>query len=134
MDNQTLALQLGDAIHAGRSFAVMPLAGDEPVLQIAVSEAEETPVYLTVTDTQILCLVYLFQEKELHQERIPELHESMLRLSVPMPLSALGKVDQHYVVYGALSPQSSETELMQELITLADNAIDLLETFEEFLA
>lgn len=134
MDNQTLALQLGDAIHAGRSFAFMPLAGDEPVLQIAVSEAEETPVYLTVTDTQILCLVYLFQEKELHQERIPELHESMLRLSVPMPLSALGKVDQHYVVYGALSPQSSETELMQELITLADNAIDLLETFEEFLA
>ena len=58
----------------------------------------------------------------------------MLRISVPMPLSALGKVGEHYVVYGALSPTSSDTEVRQELVTLADNAIDLLQTFEDFLA
>ncbi|SFL87757.1 YjfI family protein [Marinobacter zhejiangensis] len=133
MDTQSLILALGDATHAGRTFNVMPVAGDDPVLQIAVSGADETPVYLTVTESQILCLVYLFEESEIRTSALPELHESMLRISVPMPLSALGKVENHYVVYGSLSPTSSQTEVMQELVTLADNAIDLLQTFEDFL-
>ncbi|SDV99553.1 YjfI family protein [Marinobacter mobilis] len=133
MDTQSLILALGDATHAGRTFNVMPVAGDDPVLQIAVSGADETPVYLTVTESQILCLVYLFEESEIRASALPELHESMLRISVPMPLSALGKVENHYVVYGSLSPTSSQTEVMQELVTLADNAIDLLQTFEDFL-
>lgn len=134
MDTQSLTLSLSEAVYAGRQFDVMPVAGEEPVLQITVSGATETPVYLTVTETQILCLAYLFDEKEIQAARLPELHESMLRISVPMPLSALGKVGEHYVVYGALSPTSSESDIMQELVTLADNAIDLLETFEDFLA
>lgn len=133
MDTQSLILTLGDATHAGRTFNVMPVSGEDPVLQIVVSGAEETPVYLTVTDTQILCLVYLFDENEIRSSALAELHESMLRISVPMPLSALGKVEDHYVVYGALSPTSSTHEVMQELVTLADNAIDLLQTFEDFL-
>ncbi|TBW55444.1 DUF2170 family protein [Marinobacter halodurans] len=133
MDTQSLILALGEASHAGRTFNVMPVAGEEPVLQIVVSGAEETPVYLTITDTQILCLVYLFEEREIRSGQLADLHENMLRLSVPMPLSSLGKVDQHYVVYGALTPTSSEAEVMQELVTLADNAIDLLQTFEDFL-
>src|SRR5690554_656024 len=112
----------------------MPISGDEPVLQVTVSGAEETPVYLTVTDSQILCLVYLFDEQELAPERLNELHENMLRISVPMPLSSLGKTGQHYVVYGALSPASGISEIMQELVTLAENAIDLLQTFEDYLA
>ncbi|WP_417501114.1 YjfI family protein [Marinobacter sp.] len=134
MDIQTLTLTLGDSTHAGRTFDVMPIAGDEPVLQVTVSGAEETPVYVTVTDTQILCLAYLFEEQELLPQRVNELHENMLRLSVPMPLSSLGKTGDHYVVYGALSPNSGATEIMQELVTLAENAIDLLQTFEDYLA
>ena len=39
-----------------------------------------------------------------------------------------------YVVYGALSPASGISEIMQELVTLAENAIDLLQTFEDYLA
>ncbi|WP_199452786.1 YjfI family protein [Marinobacter sp. bablab_jr008] len=134
MDTQSLTLALGDATHAGRTFDVMPIAGEEPVLQVIVSGAEETPVYITVTDTQILCLAYLFDEQELAPERLNELHENMLRISVPMPLSSLGKTGQHYVVYGALSPASGISEIMQELVTLAENAIDLLQTFEDYLA
>lgn len=134
MDIQSLTLSLGDSTHAGRRFDVMPVTGEEPVLQVVVSGAEETPVYVTVTDTQVLCLVYLFDEGELRPDSLAELHESMLRISVPMPLSSLGKVGEHYVVYGALSPTSSDTEVRQELVTLADNAIDLLQTFEDFLA
>lgn len=134
MDIQSLTLSLGDATHAGRRFDVMPVTGEEPVLQVVVSGAEETPVYLTVTETQVLCLVYLFDEKEITPSALPELHENLLRISVPMPLSALGKVGEHYVVYGALTPTSSLTDVMQELVTLADNAIDLLQTFEDYLA
>lgn len=134
MDTQSLTLALGDATHAGRTFDVMPVAGDEPVLQVTVSGAEETPVYVTVTDTQILCLAYLFDVQELNPERLNELHDSMLRISVPMPLSALGKTGDHYVAYGSLSPNSGTAEIMQEMVTLAENAIDLLQTFEEYLA
>ncbi|MFL1468194.1 YjfI family protein [Marinobacter sp. HN1S83] len=134
MDTQSLTLALGDATHAGRTFDVLPVAGDEPVLQVTVSGAEETPVYVTVTDTQILCLAYLFDKQELNPEQMNDLHENMLRISVPMPLSALGKTGDHYVVYGALSPTSGTAEIMQELVTLAENAIDLLQTFEDYLA
>jgi hypothetical protein len=134
VDIQTLILALSESTHAGRNFDVMPIAGKEPVLQVTVSGADETPVYVTVTDTQILCLVYLFDEQELNPERLHELHENMLRISVPMPLSSLGKTGGHYVVYGALSPTSGEAEIMQELVTLAENAIDLLQTFEDYLA
>lgn len=134
MDTQSLTLALGDATHAGRTFDVLPVAGDEPVLQVTVSGAEETPVYVTVTDTQILCLAYLFDKQELNPGQLNDLHENMLRISVPMPLSALGKTGDHYVVYGALSPTSGTAEIMQELVTLAENAIDLLQTFEDYLA
>lgn len=134
MDIQSLTLSLGDSTHAGRRFDVMPVTGEEPVLQVVVSGAEEIPVYVTVTDTQVLCLVYLFDQREIRPEILAELHENMLRISVPMPLSALGKVGEHYVVYGALAPTSSDTEVRQELVTLADNAIDLLQTFEDYLA
>lgn len=134
MDTQSLTLALGDATHAGRTFDVLPVAGDEPVLQVTVSGAEETPVYITVTDTQILCLAYLFDKQELNPEQLNDLHENMLRISVPMPLSALGKTGDHYVVYGALAPTSGTAEIMQELVTLAENAIDLLQTFEDYLA
>lgn len=134
MDTQSLTLALGDATHAGRTFDVLPVAGDEPVLQVTVSGAEETPVYVTVTDTQILCLAYLFDKQELNPDQLNDLHENMLRISVPMPLSALGKTGDHYVVYGALSPTSGTAEIMQELVTLAENAIDLLQTFEDYLA
>lgn len=134
MDTQSLTLALGDATHAGRTFEVLPVAGDEPVLQVTVSGAEETPVYITVTDTQILCLAYLFDKQELNPDQLNDLHENMLRISVPMPLSALGKTGDHYVVYGALSPTSGTAEIMQELVTLAENAIDLLQTFEDYLA
>lgn len=134
MDTQSLTLALGDATHAGRTFEVLPVAGDEPVLQVTVSGAEESPVYITVTDTQILCLAYLFDKQELNPDQLNDLHENMLRISVPMPLSALGKTGDHYVVYGALSPTSGTAEIMQELVTLAENAIDLLQTFEDYLA
>lgn len=94
MDTQDLMLHLSDTTHEGRRFHVMPIEGKEAVLQVTVSGAEEVPVYLTFDETQILCFTYLFDESEVTPQRLPELLDSMLRLSVPLPLSALGKIDQ----------------------------------------
>ncbi|MGR2738708.1 YjfI family protein [Billgrantia sp. Q4P2] len=133
MDTQDLTLHLSDTTYEGRHFHVMPIEGKEDVLQVTVSGAEEVPVYLTFDETQILFFTYLFDESEVTPERLPELLDSMLRLSVPLPLSALGKIEQRYVVHGALATSATYREIAQELTTLADNAIDLLEIFEEFL-
>ncbi|MBD3895348.1 DUF2170 family protein [Halomonas sp. ML-15] len=133
MDTQDLTLHLSDTTHEGRHFHVMPIEGKEDVLQVTVSGAEEMPVYLTADEAQILCFTYLFDEGEVIPERLPTLLDNMLRLSVPMPLSALGKIEQHYVVHGALATSATYREIAQELTTLADNAIDLLEIFEDFL-
>lgn len=133
MDMQALTLYLNDTVHEGRRFYAMPIEGKEAVLQINVSDVDEIPVYLTVTETQTLCLAYLFDEGELRQDRLPELLDSMLRLSIPMPLSAIGKIEHQYVVHGALAPTATYQEIAQEIAAVADNTADLLDTFEEFL-
>ena len=40
-----------------------------------------------------------------------------------MPLSAFGKVDGQYVIYGALSVHSSLHDLVHEIETLSSNSI-----------
>lgn len=86
-----------------------------------------------MTDNQVLCISYLWGEDEVNQERRIDMLETMLELNIPMPLSSFAKIDDKYVVYGALSVQSNMQEIEQELSVLSDNCLEVIDEMVDFL-
>lgn len=130
---QELTFTLGETTYEGHTFNCLPIQGDREVLQVLVSEWEDLPVYITITDTQILCVTYLCKKDEIQESRTAELNELLLELNVAVPLSAFSIVEDYYVIFGALATSSSDEDIFKELVTLAANAYDALEAIEEYL-
>jgi len=130
---QELTFTLGEINFEGHTFNCLPIKGSQQVLQVLVSELDEVPIYMTITDTQILCIAYLCRTHEVRADKQTEVHRSMLEMNVAMPLSSFAIVEDYYVVFGALAPSSRQEDICRELITLAANAYDALEALEEFL-
>ena len=128
-----LTLQLAECQYKGHSFSCLPMPGEQAVLRVEVSELSEIPIFITVTETQILCISYLFTKQEIYAEKEVELNQYLLELNVPMPLSAFALVDDHYVIFGSLTRGSKFESITQELITLAGNSRDTLQALEEFI-
>ena len=76
---------LGNNSQTGFQFDCYPIDGEVEVLQVNVVGREEIPVFVSVTDNQILCISYLWGENEVNQERRSEMFETMLELNIPMP-------------------------------------------------
>ena len=90
MDTKSVAefFEINPSIN-GYQFQGKLISSETDVLQLNVSfRDDELPVYLTVTDQQILCIVYLWKDAEIKPESRNELMESMLELNIPMPLSS----------------------------------------------
>lgn len=128
-----LTLKLAEATYQGHAFNCLPIDGEQPVLRVEVSELEDLPIFVTASATQLLCIVYLFREDEIDRSKIPELNQYLLELNVPMPLSSFAKIDDYFVVFGALATDSSLNNVMLELVTLAQNATSALPALEDFL-
>ena len=130
---QELTYMLGEANFEGHSFNCLPIKGEHEVLQVLVSDWEDLPVYMTVTDTQILCITYLCRKEEIQEDQIASLNALLLELNVSVPLSSFSIVDDYYVIFGALATSSSDADICKELVTLAPNAYDALEAIETYL-
>lgn len=133
MDLQELSIKLAEHDHEGMGFESFLITGDQDVLQVTVEGTEELPIFVTVTDEQMLCISYLFDKNELKDGVADDLNATLLQLNVPMPLSSFAIIDNKYSIFGSLSVNSSFEDIAHELVTLADNAIDALETIEEYL-
>lgn len=136
MDIKTIAEQLNQTdteARQGFDFDLQIIPGEEEVLQISIAGREEIPVFLTLSDTQILCISYLWSEQEMKAGSKAEMMEAMLEMNIPMPLSSFAKIGDNYAVFGALSLNSSMDDIIHEIITLSDNAIDSIELLREFL-
>lgn len=124
---------LADESVTGHSFDCQPIAGEVDVLQISILGREELPIFVSVTDDQILCITYLWGESEIMTDKRAEMMETMLEMNMPMPLSSFAKIDDKYAVFGALAISSSLAEIEHELAVLSDNAIDVIDDFSEYL-
>ncbi|AWB66792.1 DUF2170 domain-containing protein [Saccharobesus litoralis] len=124
---------LGDQTHTGYSFDCQPISGEVDVLQVTVEGREELPIFVSVTDDQVLCITYLWGEEEVRSEKRGEMLESMLEMNIPMPLSSFAKIEDKYVVFGALSTNSSMEDIEHELVVLSDNAIDVIDDMSDYL-
>ena len=124
---------LGDNSQTGFHFDCYPIDGDVEVLQVNVVGREEIPIFVSVTGNQVLCISYLWGEDEVNPNTRTEMFEAMLELNIPMPLSSFAKVDNKYVIYGALSLQSSMLEIEQEVAVLSDNCLEVIDEMVDYL-
>lgn len=117
----------------GFAFEVQPIPGGVEVLQIVLEDREELPLFISVAEDEILCISYLFTEGEIKSDRKDEMHHAMLSMNIPMPLSSFAKIDDRYVVYGALSVRSSLEDVVHEIEILSDNTLEAIEAMKDFL-
>lgn len=124
---------LADNSETGMVFDCQPISGEVDVLQISVLGREELPVFLSVTDDQILCITYLWGEEEVKPECLADMHIAMLEMNIPMPLSSFSKIGDKYVIFGALSINSTFEDVEHELAVLNNNAIEVIDDMSDYL-
>lgn len=124
---------LTSALMGGVAVQLQPIAGDVPVLRVSIEGREELPIFVTCSDTQTLCLCYLWTEADLRPERRAELLEALLDLNPAVPLSAFGRVDGRYVLVGALARAARAEDVAHEVAVLSDNALDALDALADYL-
>ncbi len=106
---------------------------ENSVICIKVEDREEFPIYMTVDEGQILCTVHLFGEDQVDQGKRAEMIEDMLMLNISIPLSSFSKVGNQYVMFGALSPNSSIEDLLHEIEILSDNVLEAIDAVSDYL-
>ena len=132
----TLLEQLGNldaltsALMGGAAVQLQPIAGDVPVVQVSIEGREELPIFITCSDSQLLCLCYLWTEADIRPDRRAGLLEALLDLNPAVPLSSFGRVDGRYVLTGALARAE---DVANEVAVLSDNALDALGALADYL-
>jgi uncharacterized protein YjfI (DUF2170 family) len=129
---QHLAALLGEST-TGLNFIAQPIDGDVEILQVTIEGREEIPVFVSVTDDQILCVSYLWGADEVKPECVNEMHEGMLEMNIPMPLSSFTKIGDKYAVFGALSTSSSFEDIELEIAVLSSNSLDVINDMSDYL-
>lgn len=124
---------LASAALGGSSVQLQPIPGDVPVIQVSIEGREELPIFVTCSDSQILCMCYLWSDAEVRPERRTELLETLLDLNPSVPLSSFGRIGDRYVLFGALTRDGRVDDVAKEIAVLSDNALDALESLSEFL-
>ena len=124
---------LADNSETGMVFDCQPISGEVDVLQISVIGREELPIFVSVTEDQILCITYLWGAEEVKPSSINDMHTSMLEMNIPMPLSSFSKIGDKYVIFGALSISSTFNDIEHELAVLNNNAIEIIDDMSEYL-
>ncbi|MGB5444974.1 MAG: DUF2170 family protein [Psychromonas sp.] len=125
--------QLDDKSGTGFNFDCTPINGDIDVLQVEVVGREEIPIFISISDNQILCIAYLWGENEVKPELRNNMMEAMLEMNIPMPLSSFAKVEDKYVLNGALSINSNLDDIELEIVTLSDNSLEVINEMSSYL-
>jgi uncharacterized protein len=136
MELQQIADELNNPLastNTGLEFTAAMLAGDANVLQVTVEGREELPIFVSVTEEQVLCISYLWGADEVKPESLNEMHTAMLEMNIPMPLSSFSKIGDKYAVFGAMSISSSIDDIAHELAVLSCNSMDVISEMSDFL-
>lgn len=124
---------LASGIMGGLAVQLHPIPGPVPVIQVSIETREELPIFVTCSDSQILCMCYLWTDAEVLPARRTELLETLLDLNPSVPLSSFGRIGDRYVLFGALTLDARPEDIAQDVAALSDNALDALEALSEFL-
>ena len=132
----TLAQELTTAGHTEKSgfpFEVNPIPGEVEVLQIVVEDREELPIFISANEDQILCIAYLFHRDEIKDGMEDAMNRDMLLANISIPLSSFARIDEQYVIYGALAVSSKLEDIVHEIEILSSNTLDAIEAMRHYL-
>lgn len=124
-------LALADAL---QTWPDIDIKNSENALIMKMNDYGDLQINIIFTSRQIIietfnCPVSCIKNRE-------EFNLFLLRNQKLMPLSSVGissiQHEEYYVVFGALSLNSSLSDIMLEITTLVDNAMDLAEITEEY--
>lgn len=131
---QQLAASIGNYQHDdGLTWNTDLIPGEVNVLQVEAQDREEFPIFITIDESQILCVTHLWKESEVKNGCREELLDALLTMNIPMPLSSFSKVGDQYILFGALANTSSIEDIAYEINTLSDNTLDAVEALAEYL-
>ncbi len=105
----------------------------ETLLKVEVQDRQEFPIYIHLDDEQLLCTTYLWTEDAVNADKRTEMLETMLDMNLPMPLSSFGRVGNQFLIFGAMSSQSDNSQIRHEISVLSHNTLEAVETLHEFL-
>lgn len=115
------------------NYVLTEISGEQPVIRVEVEDREELPVFLSLAEDELLAMIYLFSDDEIKADSFDKLHEAMLLMNIPLPLSSFGKVGDRYVIFGSLAASSSANIIAQEIETLVDNAMEAISELDDYL-
>jgi uncharacterized protein YjfI (DUF2170 family) len=118
--------------YAGLVFNTEMIPGETNVLVVTIEDREEFPIYITVDESQILCITHVWKEVEIIPAKRTELLETLLMMNLPMPLSSFSKVGTQYIIFGALSTHSSLEEIIEEIDVLSENTLIAIEELRDY--
>ena len=134
---QSLHKALADhSLFTGGNASIHLVEGTEPCLEIVMAEFGDLPIYLTVSGEQIIADAVLWPLSMVKDSNT--LNDEVLRTHKLFPLSTIS-LDRfpdgtdYYTIFGALSSASLLQSVIQEIETLAANAIKATEAYGNHL-
>lgn len=123
---RSLKTALDDAAREGEALVARVVEGADPVLLVTMADAGDLEIFISVSDQQIAASVLLWPVDE--QEDRHAFNEFLLKAQKLVPLSNFGITTvadrDFYELFGELATTSSIKDILIELRTLADNAIE----------
>lgn len=116
----------------GTSFDAV--LSENGIVEVTCSNVAEFPINIAVTETQLLSVTPLFVESELKPGAEAELNKLLLQLSPAVPLSSMGLQGDTYILFGAMSLETSFENIVHELEVQAENTVEVLEAVQPLLA
>lgn len=128
------AFQALDAV-ASNEITLSLLQGAEPSIKLSMNDYGGLPVFIAVVGEQIIVDTVLVDLESIKD--VPRFNDAVLRSRELFPLSSIGielmpNGQTVYNMFGALSADSSFTNVVTEVAALADNAQRASEAFEHF--
>ena len=118
----------------GSRFNVTMIDNDEFfMLSIVYEDIEEFAILATLSASQLLFNVALFDQSQIIAGQENTLNKMMLELNIAMPLSSFALTAGIYSIFGAMSIHSEDSQVQEEVTVLAENIIDALEVCQQFL-
>ena len=127
-----LSFKLNEYVTAeGTGFdAILANSG---ILEVVCTNNDEFPINLVVTETQLLAITPLFKKEEIQADKLAQLHEDLLIMSPAIPLSSIGLQGDTYILFGAMSLETTFENIVHELEIQAENTLEVLQEIEHLL-
>lgn len=134
MNLEDLTYQLNDYTDPSGADFSAELSDDQETMTVTSSINLDATIIVLVSDEQILTVTPLLRKDDIKPADLAEFNETVLRLSPVIPLSSIGLQDDgSYILFGAMSVNTTFENIAHELAVQADNASDVLAALDTFV-